>query len=424
MAGTKPDMSCARVKQYKSSNVGSAERHNERKNDSYENLNVVPERIPMNVHFVDPGVKSYMEILRQMESEGKISLRGLRQDATLFDEIVIDVNTMYFERNGGYDYAVEFYRTAVDFLKEKFGENYVISATMHADEINKAATAELNKDVYHYHLHAIVLPVVEKEIRWSKRCKDPSLRGTVKAVVHQISHSKRWAFNVPQMDENGEPVFRKNGQPKYRPSYSVLQDELFDYMQNRGYKDFQRGERGNTVEHLSSLQYQIEKDTERLAQIEQNIEAAEIRYEPAKETHKTYSEIENAGKKNALTGNYSVSKEDYSQLTALAKEGISSRAEIGRLNDDVRYYRNRSNRLSNALEQLQEKYNQLVERCRPFLDALEHFPEVVHRFVEQVKGLFKEKEAVEKAENDRLQADKEKQRMERRAKKMDQGWER
>ena len=60
MAGIKPDMSCARVKQYKSSNVGSAERHNERKNDSYENLNVVPERIPLNVHFVDPGEESYI----------------------------------------------------------------------------------------------------------------------------------------------------------------------------------------------------------------------------------------------------------------------------------------------------------------------------------------------------------------------------
>lgn len=55
---------------------------------------------------------------------------------------------------------------------------------MHADEINVAATEELGKEVYHYHLHAMVLPVVEKEILWSKRCKDEKLRGTVKEVVH------------------------------------------------------------------------------------------------------------------------------------------------------------------------------------------------------------------------------------------------
>ena len=188
----RPDMSCARVKQYKSSDIGAAERHNERKNESYDNINVVPERIPLNVHFCDPGGKSYMEILREMEADGAISLRGLRQDATLFDEIIIDVNTMYFERNGGYDYAREFYAEAVRFLEDKFGSENVISAVMHADEINRAASDELGKDVYHYHLHAVVLPVVEKEILWSKRCKDPALRGTVKEVIHQISHSKKW----------------------------------------------------------------------------------------------------------------------------------------------------------------------------------------------------------------------------------------
>ena len=72
---------------------------------------------------------------------------------------------------------------------------------MHADEINVAATEELGKEVYHYHLHAMVLPVVEKEILWSKRCKDEKLRGTVKEVVHQVSHSKKWKSDIPLTDE-------------------------------------------------------------------------------------------------------------------------------------------------------------------------------------------------------------------------------
>ncbi len=56
----------------------------------------------------------------------------------------------------------------------------------------KAATEDLGKPVYHYHLHAVVLPVVEKEILWSNDVKDPALRGTVKEVVHQISHLEKW----------------------------------------------------------------------------------------------------------------------------------------------------------------------------------------------------------------------------------------
>ena len=131
---SKADMSCARVKKYTSSDVSKAERHNERKNETYENMNVIAERIPYNVHFKEPTSPTYMEQLKQMEEDGKVSLRGLRKDATLFNEIVIDVNTMYFERNGGYEYAKQFYEEAFHFIEEKFGADNVISAVMHADE--------------------------------------------------------------------------------------------------------------------------------------------------------------------------------------------------------------------------------------------------------------------------------------------------
>ena len=212
----KADMSCARVKKYTSSDVSKAERHNERKNETYENMNVIEERIPFNVHFKTPTAPTYMEQLKQMETDGLVSLRGLRKDATLFNEIVIDVNTMYFERNGGYEYAKQFYEEAYHFIEEKFGADNIISAVMHADEINVAATEELGKEVYHYHLHAMVLPVVEKEILWSKRCKDEKLRGTVKEVVNQISHSKKWKSDIPLTDEKGNPLLRKNGKPMFR----------------------------------------------------------------------------------------------------------------------------------------------------------------------------------------------------------------
>lgn len=180
----KTDMSCARVKKYTSADVGKAERYNERKNETNENMNVIKERIPLNVHFKKPTAPTYMEQLRQMEQDGEVSLHGLKKDATLFNEIVIDVNTMYFERNGGYEYAKKFYEEAFHFIEEKFGSDNVISAVVHADEINLAATEDLGKEVYHYHLHAMVLPVVEKEILWSKRCKDEKLRGTVKEVIN------------------------------------------------------------------------------------------------------------------------------------------------------------------------------------------------------------------------------------------------
>jgi len=67
-------------------------------------------------------------------------------------------------------------------------------------------------------------------VLWYKRCKDEKLRGTVKEVVHQISHSKKWKSDIPLTDEKGNPLLRKNGKPMFRASYSILQDELFNYM--------------------------------------------------------------------------------------------------------------------------------------------------------------------------------------------------
>ena len=417
---SKVDMSCARVKKYTSSDVSKAERHNERKNETYENMNVIAERIPYNVHFKKPTFPTYMEQLKQMEQDGKVSLRGLRKDATLFNEIVIDVNTMYFERNGGYEYAKQFYEEAFHFIEEKFGADNVISAVMHADEINLAATEDLGKEVYHYHLHAMVLPVVEKEILWSKRCKDPELRGTVKEVVNQISHSKKWKSDIPLVDEKGNPLLRKNGKPMFRASYSILQDELFNHMTEKGFKGFQCGEYGSTAEHLTSLQYQIKQDTQRLDKLQQRIQKEQVKYKSSHQIFKTYNEIDSMGQKT-FTGKMAISKEDYKELTILAKEGITSRAEIRKLEEDVGYYQQRYYNTANALENMKSRYNELKEKCRPFLQALDHFPEVAKLFTEKVKQLFSFKEAQERAEKEA----REKERQERiKARKSKRGMER
>lgn len=417
---SKADMSCARVKKYTASDVSKAERHNERKNETYENMNVIEERIPFNVHFKEPTFPTYMEQLKQMEQDGKVSLRGLRKDATLFNEIVIDVNTMYFERNGGYEYAKKFYEEAFRFIEEKFGADNVISAVMHADEINLAATEDLGKEVYHYHLHAMVLPVVGKEILWSKRCKDEKLRGTVKEVVNQISHSKKWKSDIPLVDEKGNPLLRKNGKPMFRASYSILQDELFEHMTQQGFKGFQRGEYGSTAEHLTSLQYQIKQDKQRLEKLEERIQKEQVKYKSTHKISKTIYEIDNMGQKT-FTGKMAISKEDYAELTELAKEGVTSRGEIGNLQDNLRYYQQKYYDSANALENMKNRYNELKEKCRPFLQALEHFPEVAKLFTEKVKQLFSFKEAQERAEKEA----REKERQERiKARRSKRGMER
>ena len=146
------------------------------------------------------------------------------------------------------------------------GEQYILSAVMHADERNRAMSEALGQDVFHYHLHVVYVPVVEKQILWSKRCKDKSLVGTVKETIMQVSSSKKW-LSKPALDERGAPILQKNGRPVLRKSYSVLQDDFFQAMRNTGYTDVERGERGSSEEHLTVTQFKVEREQERLEEI-------------------------------------------------------------------------------------------------------------------------------------------------------------
>lgn len=215
------DRTSARNVNLTAAQIGNAQRHNEREKESYTNPDIIPERTPQNIYFKKPTAR-YAEMFAQMEKNGAISTRGLKTDANLYGELIFDVNSAYFYNHGGYEFAKRFYEDAYKAAIEIVGgEQYILSAVMHADERNRAMSEALREDVFHYHLHVVYVPVVEKQILWSKRCKDKSLVGTVKETIMQVSSSKKW-LSKPALDEQGAPILQKNGKPVLRKSYSVL----------------------------------------------------------------------------------------------------------------------------------------------------------------------------------------------------------
>ena len=256
-----------RNERYRKNAISVRERHNERKNEVYSNPDVLLEYSRNNVTFKACEAVTYAQQFDRMVEDGVVSTRGLKPDAYVFDELVFDVNTDYFESHGGYEYAKQFYAEVYELAKEiAGGEQYIISAVMHADERNREASDRLGRDVFHYHLHVVYLPVVEKQIRWSKRCKDPALRGTVRETIMQVSHSKKWPM-VPMTDEQGQPVLKKNGKPRLVSSYSLLQTHFFEHMRQAGFTDFERGVQGSDAEHLEVLEYKVQKDRQTVAEL-------------------------------------------------------------------------------------------------------------------------------------------------------------
>ena len=318
--------------------IGNAQQHNEREKESYVNQDIVPERTHLNVHFKKPTV-GYAEIFEQLKKDGIISTRGLKEDAFLYGELVFDVNTAYFHNHGGYDFAKQFYTDAYKSAIEIVGgEQYILSAVMHADERNRAMSDALGQDVYHYHLHVIYIPVVEKQILWSKRCKDKSLVGTVKETIQQVSMSKKWASR-PALDENGEPILSSKGKPILKKSYSVLQDDFFRYMRDAGYDDVERGERGSSEEHLTVTQFKVQQEQARLAELteqnsqqEQQVATLGRQIEKIQNQQVNVAAIEKIEAKSVpFSSKVAVEREDFERLSTLAKKYITAEKKESKL---------------------------------------------------------------------------------------------
>jgi len=362
--------------------VGNTQQHNEREKDSYRNPDIIPQRTAWNIHFKKPTA-SYTDLFAQLETAGTISTRGLKPDATHYCELVFDVNSAYFDNHGGYEFAKQFYEDAYKAAVQIVGgEQYILSAVMHADEINHAMTEALGREVYHYHLHVVYVPVVEKQILWSKRCKDKALVGTVKETVMQVSRSKKWA-SKPLLDDAGKPIMQKNGKPVLKKSYSVLQDDFFNYMRNAGYTDVERGERGSTEEHLTVTQFKVRREQERLDtltaqadQQKQSLAAIQKKSTLTKNALIHAQDVATLGKKTLL-GNYSLTEEEFSQLKSQAAHGFMVDVENRQLKQQL------SAAQQNSIN-WQTRYRNLRNEVQPYLDAMRHAPERVRYFFENL----------------------------------------
>ena len=412
----KTNYSVARVVTYTKQSIGKAERHNERKNTNYSNMNVELEQTKNNIHYKTCNT-TYNERLKELVDTSKVSLRGLKDNAKVFDELVLDINSDYFEKHGGYDFAKKFYEEAYHFAEKEYGTDNIISAVMHADELNTALTEEYGKLIYHYHLHVIAIPVVKKEIKWSKRCKDKCLIGTTKEIINQVSHSKKWK-SQQATDLQGNPLYDEKGKAILIKSYSLLQDRFFQYMSDSGYRGFIRGLKGSNAEHLSDIEFKAKKEKEKFEAINDKVKQQQVKFaentSAINETEKRRNQVQqelneikkdidnykgykgnidniDVGKSKLFGKKFELDTDDYQNLVKYAKKGIASDFEITKLKEENK--------------KLKHDFNELKEKARDFIRAIAYAPTRVADFF---KSLFKEEEQekqrqLELAERQRLE---------------------
>ena len=259
----------------------------------------------------------------------------------------------------------------------------------------------------------MALPIVKKEIKWSKRCKDKSLVGTVKEVINQVSHSKKWK-SEQLVDNFGNPVYDKNGKVVLVKSYSLLQDRFFKYMTDCSYKDFIRGEKGSNAEHLDNLQFKIKKDTERLESIISQVKEKQSTFDNIMKFDKQIKGISDLGKQKRFSKKIELEPQDYDNLVNYAKKGIVADKEFYELN-------NRIDNLRNAVDKWKSLYDDIVEKTKDYFHAIKLAPQKVTNFFKSLFDKEKQHELErQKFEQEKIQAErkareeaKEKERLEK-----------
>ena len=188
---------------YKSGNVFGLQKHNQRENENYSNIDIDKARTPLNYDLVNQEDINYLKRVKTIIEANRRSERAIRKDATVYFECIISSDGAFFE-NLTDDKQKEFFKSSLDYLKNRIGEEFIVSANVHLDETTP-------------HMHVGFVPIIENSLSAKKLIDRKFLR--------------------------------------------EVQDQLPAYLKNIGF-DIQRGIEGSKRKHKDIKEFKKELDRE------------------------------------------------------------------------------------------------------------------------------------------------------------------
>lgn len=236
-------------------NIAETYAHNERTKDFYYNNNIKLDLSSNNYYFKRP-TETYLSSVQRRLNSGELSDKGLKKDdAHYFSEVLVGINREYWYGKSKEE-IVAFFKAAYDYIKGRFGEENILSAVIHCDEISPAIIDGKEVELVNYHMHIVGIPTTTKHRFFTKRSKEykelaeqvgeknilKEDKRLLKSSEIQISHS---AFFKSGKDENHRISY----------SYSVWQDEIMSAIKNAGYTDIHRGVTNQKAVHIHPMAY-------------------------------------------------------------------------------------------------------------------------------------------------------------------------
>ena len=121
------------LSKYKSSNIMGLQRHNQRENRNYSNLDIDTTMSDLNYDLVNSENISFTKKVNSIIDSKRTTKKAIRRDAVTYCECIVSSDNAFF-RNLDIKEQQRFFEVSLKFLENRIGKDNIISANVHLDE--------------------------------------------------------------------------------------------------------------------------------------------------------------------------------------------------------------------------------------------------------------------------------------------------
>lgn len=258
------------VAKYSRNNIVGIQKHNQRQNKSYKNKDIDITKSNKNIDFENKTRIKYLEKVEKIIKENRTKGKVIRKDAILMCENVISASPEFFL---GMEQSEKekYFKYAYEFLKDRYGDKNIVSATVHFDETTP-------------HMHFNFVPITS----------DGKL--SARDLITRIELKK-------------------------------IQNELPRFLQSKGF-NIKRGHEHSKARHMQPEDYKKQQIQE-LNELENKLEYVKKLFKGFEKSLNSFDELEPANvKKSLITGKETVYKNDYDEVIDILKGTMKENLEL------------------------------------------------------------------------------------------------
>lgn len=322
------------MQKFKMTDVKGLQIHNQREKESHSNSDIIQERTEQNYDLIHNKEKvDYKKLIQDRIDNGVVSNRAIRKDAVVCCSFMISASPDYMNSLSPVEQR-RFFEESVCFLKERYGEENFVYASVHVDEKTP-------------HMHVGMVPVNEKQ--------------------------KLSAYS-----------FFKN-----KSELHDLQDKIYEHVKEKGF-DIERGVSSDR-KHLSTQRFKavtLQQEIEKLEQEKKEIDSRLHDLKLSLDQAKSVDEIpvkEKGGFIRSKT--VEIALEDFESIKVLAKSSEALRNENRHLKKEKAKIEHEKDGLNKEQRFLEGQITDLKKENR----GLKEENDFLKKTLDRVKELYKEK---------------------------------